>query len=87
MDSSAADKDNGISILAISKVRELHGPCIKVHLVGHYIGGLSIHIALLEGHISASHIASLSCTNSSMFFKLAVSPAFKMWLPLIPASR
>ncbi|PIA59187.1 hypothetical protein AQUCO_00400215v1 [Aquilegia coerulea] len=38
----------------------------------------------MGGHISANHIASLSCTNSSMFFKLTTSSIVKMTLPLIP---
>ncbi|KAF5939818.1 hypothetical protein HYC85_020985 [Camellia sinensis] len=48
--------------------------------------GLAIHLALMGGHVSAAHIASLSCTNSSMFFKLTTSSSVKMWLPLIPVS-
>ncbi|CAK9174906.1 unnamed protein product [Ilex paraguariensis] len=55
---------------AINKILELHGALTKVHVIAHCVGGLSIHIALMGGHVSASQIASLSCTNSSMFFKL-----------------
>ncbi|ESR43391.1 hypothetical protein CICLE_v10011029mg [Citrus x clementina] len=71
---------------AIGKILELHGHNIKVHIVAHCAGGLAIHIALMGGHISATHIASLSCTNSSMFFKLNALATFKMWLPLVPVS-
>ncbi|KAK9921332.1 hypothetical protein M0R45_029845 [Rubus argutus] len=45
-----------------------------------------MHIAVMGGHVSATHIASLSCTNSSMFFKLNAFSRVKMWLPLIPIS-
>lgn len=70
----------------INSIRYLHGPMVKIHVVAHCVGGLAIHMALLGGHVSAAHIASLSCTNSSMFFKLNASSRFKMWLPLIPIS-
>ncbi|KAL8517752.1 hypothetical protein ACS0TY_015827 [Phlomoides rotata] len=69
---------------AISKIIELYGDDIKVHIVAHCVGGLAIHISLMGGHISAKHVASLSCTNSSMFFKLTASSVLKMWLPLVP---
>ncbi|KAJ0972728.1 hypothetical protein J5N97_020687 [Dioscorea zingiberensis] len=67
----------------ITKIQELHGLNSKIHVIAHCIGGLSIHIALLGGHVSAAHIASLSCVNSSMFFKLTTSALVKMRLPLI----
>ncbi|KAF5940564.1 hypothetical protein HYC85_021731 [Camellia sinensis] len=70
----------------INKIRDLHGPLIKIHVVAHCVGGLAIHVALMGGHVSAAHIASLSCTNSSMFFKLTTSSRVKLWLPLIPVS-
>ncbi|KAI7998980.1 Cholesterol oxidase [Camellia lanceoleosa] len=70
----------------INKIRDLHGPLIKIHVVAHCVGGLAIHVALMGGHVSAAHIASLSCTNSSMFSKLTTSSRVKMWLPLIPMS-
>ncbi|XP_077230382.1 uncharacterized protein LOC143866499 [Tasmannia lanceolata] len=70
----------------LAKIFELHGPSAKAHVIAHCVGGLAIHIALLGGHISATHIASLSCTNSSMFFKLTTSSLVKMRLPLIPIS-
>ncbi|KAM7512686.1 hypothetical protein LguiB_011561 [Lonicera macranthoides] len=70
----------------INKILEMNGKSTKVHVVAHCVGGLSIHMALMGGHISATQIASLSCTNSSMFFKLTPSSTFKMWLPLIPMS-
>ncbi|KAL5721197.1 hypothetical protein ACHQM5_013788 [Ranunculus cassubicifolius] len=70
---------------ALKKICELHDPCAKVHVVAHCVGGLAIHIALMGGHVSANHIASLSCTNSSMFFKLTTSSMVKMSLPIIPS--
>ncbi|XP_042050013.1 uncharacterized protein LOC121795536 isoform X3 [Salvia splendens] len=71
---------------AMLKIVELYGESIKVHVVAHCVGGLAIHISIMGGHVSAKHIASLSCTNSSMFFKLTTSASIKMWLPLIPIS-
>ncbi|XXG88455.1 hypothetical protein AAC387_Pa12g0663 [Persea americana] len=71
---------------AFAKICELHGPSTKIHVIAHCVGGLSIHIALLGGHVSANNVASLTCTNSSMFFKLTTSSLFKMRLPLIPIS-
>ncbi|XP_021622108.2 uncharacterized protein LOC110622057 isoform X2 [Manihot esculenta] len=71
---------------AINLILELNGPSTKIHVVAHCVGGLAIHIALMGGHVSATHIASLSCTNSSMFFKLTTLARFKMWLPIIPVS-
>ncbi|KAK0584231.1 hypothetical protein LWI29_009700 [Acer saccharum] len=70
----------------IAKIIELHGQSIKVHVVAHCVGGLAIHMALLGGHVSATRIASLSCTNSSMYFKLNALPMLKMWLPVVPVS-
>lgn len=75
-----------IPFAAINKILEVHGPSAKVHVVAHCVGGSAIHIAIMGGHVSATHIASLSCTNSSMFFKLNAMSTFKMWLPLIPVS-
>ncbi|KAI3678468.1 hypothetical protein L6452_37762 [Arctium lappa] len=69
---------------AIDKILKLNEKSMKVHVVAHCVGGLAIHIAIMGGHVSATRIASLSCTNSSMFFKLTRSSTFKMWLPLIP---
>ncbi|KAK9985861.1 hypothetical protein SO802_030812 [Lithocarpus litseifolius] len=71
---------------AINRILELHGQHIKIHVVAHCVGGLVIHIALMGGHVSATNIASLSCTNTSMFFKLNTLSMFKMWLPLLPVS-
>ncbi|XP_050227475.1 uncharacterized protein LOC126677072 isoform X2 [Mercurialis annua] len=68
----------------VSKILELNGPSTKIHVVAHCAGGLAIHMAIMGGHLSATHIASLSCTNSSMFFKLTTLPKVKMWLPLLP---
>ncbi|WOG89520.1 hypothetical protein DCAR_0208758 [Daucus carota subsp. sativus] len=70
----------------IDKIIELNGRFVKVHVVAHCVGGLAMHIALLGGHLSSSKIASLSCTNSSMFFKLTALPSVKMRLPLLPMS-
>ncbi|KAH6830560.1 hypothetical protein C2S53_010478 [Perilla frutescens var. hirtella] len=71
---------------AMNKIIELYEESIKVHVVAHCVGGLAIHISIMGGHVSARHLASLSCTNSSMFFKLTTSSSIKMWLPLIPMS-
>ncbi|XP_039121514.1 uncharacterized protein LOC120258220 isoform X1 [Dioscorea cayenensis subsp. rotundata] len=71
---------------AITKIQELHGPKTKIHVIAHCVGGLAINIALLGGYVSAAHVASLSCINSSMFFKLTTSALLKMRLPLIPIS-
>ncbi|KAL3536084.1 hypothetical protein ACH5RR_004545 [Cinchona calisaya] len=71
---------------AINKILEFYGESAKVHVVAHCIGGLAIHIALMGGHVSCKKIASISCTNSSMFFKLTTWSKIKLWLPLIPIS-
>ncbi|KAJ4830113.1 hypothetical protein Tsubulata_001322 [Turnera subulata] len=71
---------------AISKIIEQRGPAVKIHVVAHCIGGLAIHMALMGGHVSAANISSLSCTNTSMFFKLNALSKIKMWLPLVPIS-
>ncbi|KZV40453.1 hypothetical protein F511_41770 [Dorcoceras hygrometricum] len=71
---------------AVDKIIQLYGESAKVHIVGHCVGGVAIHIALMGGHVSTKKIASLSCTNSSMFFKLTTSSLVKMWLPLTPIS-
>ncbi|XP_038881939.1 uncharacterized protein LOC120073271 [Benincasa hispida] len=71
---------------AINKILEMDGSCRKVHIVAHCVGGLASHMSLMGGHVSNSCVASLSCTNSSMFFKLTVSSMVKMWLPLVPIS-
>ncbi|RWR72004.1 Glucose-methanol-choline oxidoreductase [Cinnamomum micranthum f. kanehirae] len=71
---------------AIAKVCELHGPSVKIHVIAHCAGGLSIHMALMGGHISPVNIASLSCTNSSMYFKLTKLNLVKLTLPLIHIS-
>ncbi|KAJ8639856.1 hypothetical protein MRB53_016550 [Persea americana] len=68
---------------AFAKIRELHGPSTKVHVIAHCVGGVSVHISLLGGHIYASDIISLSCTNSSMFFKVTPYSLIKMSLPLL----
>lgn len=75
-----------LSAAAMNKIIELYEESIKVHVVAHCVGGLAIHISIMGGHVSSKHIASLSCTNSSMFFKLTASSSIKMWLPLIPVS-
>ncbi|XP_065857543.1 uncharacterized protein [Euphorbia lathyris] len=69
---------------AINKILELHGVSTKIHIIAHCVGGLAIHIALMGGYVKASSIASLTCTNSSMFFKLTTLPRVKMWLSLVP---
>ncbi|KAL7582572.1 uncharacterized protein LOC111882597 isoform X1 [Lactuca sativa] len=69
---------------AIDKILKLNDKSTKIHVIAHCVGGLAIHMAIMGGHVSATRIASLSCTNSSMFFKLTPFSTFKMWLPLIP---
>ncbi|KAL7585591.1 hypothetical protein Lser_V15G42226 [Lactuca serriola] len=69
---------------AIDKILKLNDKSTKIHVVAHCVGGLAIHMAIMGGHVSATRIASLSCTNSSMFFKLTTFSRFKMWLPLLP---
>ncbi|KAK5841674.1 hypothetical protein PVK06_003995 [Gossypium arboreum] len=71
----------------ISKICEFHGPSMKVHVVAHCVGGLAIHIAVMGGHVSPTQIASLCCTNSSMFFKLSTLATVKMWLPLVSPNQ
>ncbi|XP_020579118.1 uncharacterized protein LOC110023847 [Phalaenopsis equestris] len=71
---------------AIAKISEVHGPLSLVHVIAHCVGGLAIHIALMGGHVSASKIASLCCTNSSMYFKLTNYAMVKMRLPLLPVT-
>ncbi|KZV58699.1 hypothetical protein F511_40850 [Dorcoceras hygrometricum] len=70
----------------VDKIIQFYGESAKVQIVGHFVRGVAIHIALMGGHVSTKKIASLSCTNSSMFFKLTTSSLFKMWLPLTPAN-
>ncbi|KAL4558327.1 hypothetical protein LXL04_036525 [Taraxacum kok-saghyz] len=69
---------------AIDKILKVNDKSMKIHVIAHCVGGLAIHIAIMGGHVSASRIASLSCTNSSMFFKLTPFATFKMRLPLLP---
>ncbi|KAL0543664.1 hypothetical protein IC582_018765 [Cucumis melo] len=71
---------------AINKILEMDGSCRKVHVVAHCVGGLASHISLMGGHVSSSCVASLSCTNSSMFFVLTLLSMVKMWLPVVPIS-
>ncbi|KAI3749921.1 hypothetical protein L2E82_20542 [Cichorium intybus] len=71
---------------AIDKILKLNEKSMKIHVVAHCVGGLAIHMAIMGGHVSAARIASLSCTNSSMFFKLTPYSTFKMWLPLLPVN-
>ncbi|XP_057857842.2 uncharacterized protein LOC131066953 [Cryptomeria japonica] len=71
---------------AMARITEIHGPDIKVHVIAHCVGGLAIHMALLGGYISAHNVASLVCTNSSMFFKVTTSAFIKLMLPLMPIS-
>ncbi|KAK8971455.1 hypothetical protein KSP40_PGU019694 [Platanthera guangdongensis] len=59
---------------------------VLIHVIAHCVGGLAVHIALLGGHVSARKIASLSCTSSSMYFKLTKYALVKMKLPLLPVT-
>ncbi|KAK4419409.1 hypothetical protein Salat_2353800 [Sesamum alatum] len=58
---------------AINKIVQFYAEPTKVHVVAHCLGGLATHMSIMRGHVSTKHIASLSCTNSSMFFKLTTS--------------
>ncbi|XXG62627.1 hypothetical protein AAC387_Pa05g0950 [Persea americana] len=69
---------------ALKKIRESHGPSAKVHVIAHCVGGVAFHMAILGGHIYASSLASLSCTNSSMFYRVTAHELLKMRLPIIP---
>ncbi|KAG8376752.1 hypothetical protein BUALT_Bualt09G0096400 [Buddleja alternifolia] len=71
---------------SFKKIIEFYGEPIKVHIVAHCVGGLAVHISIMGGYVLSKNIASLSCTNSSMFFKLTTSSLVKMWLPLVPIS-
>lgn len=71
-------------VLALLKMREVRSSDIdKVHVVAHCVGGLAIHMAILGGFVPASSIASLTCTNSGMFFRVSPLARIKLWLPLI----
>ncbi|XP_031254887.1 uncharacterized protein LOC116112914 [Pistacia vera] len=70
---------------AIAKILELHGKGTKVHVVAHCVGGLAVHMALLGGHVSSTHLASLfaqtlQCSSSSMHW------LHSNVVPLVPAS-
>ncbi|XP_024526945.1 uncharacterized protein LOC112345107 [Selaginella moellendorffii] len=71
---------------AFAKINQVKKKQIAAHVIAHCIGGLSIHMSLMGGHIPPSSIASLVCTNSSMFFNLVPSALVKLTLPLIPIS-
>eukprot|EP01018_Ginkgo_biloba_P020085 Gb_39397 [translate_table: standard] len=71
---------------AFARIVETHEPNVKVHVIAHCVGGLAIHMALLGGHVSVSYVASLSCTNSSMYFDVTTIAYMKLMLPLIPIS-
>ncbi|EPS60968.1 hypothetical protein M569_13832, partial [Genlisea aurea] len=70
----------------IGKMNESYGDSTKIHVIGHCVGGLALHIGLMGGHVSTKRIASLTCSNSSMFYKLTTSSLVKLWVPLLPIS-
>ncbi|KAG8504060.1 hypothetical protein CXB51_002373 [Gossypium anomalum] len=72
-----------VAMLTLLSARSVN---FMVHVVAHRVGGLAIHIAVMGGHVSPTQIASLCCTNSSMFFKLSTLATVKMWLPLVSVS-
>ncbi|MCO5589431.1 hypothetical protein L7F22_043398 [Adiantum nelumboides] len=71
---------------AFSGIAAVRGKQTPVHVVAHCIGGLTIHMALLGGYVPVSSVASLTCTNSSMFFDVTKLALVKLFLPLIPIS-
>ncbi|XP_024542909.1 uncharacterized protein LOC112350638 [Selaginella moellendorffii] len=71
---------------AFAKINQVKKKQVAAHVIAHCIGGLSIHMSLMGGYIPPSSIASLVCTNSSMFFHLVPSALVKLTLPLIPIS-
>ncbi|KAI3837026.1 hypothetical protein MKW98_005359 [Papaver atlanticum] len=50
---------------AISKILELHGDSIKVHVVAHCVGGLALHIALMGDNKSPSSPTKMHCSGYS----------------------
>ncbi|KAI5061106.1 hypothetical protein GOP47_0023611 [Adiantum capillus-veneris] len=71
---------------AFSGIAAVRGKQTPIHVVAHCIGGLTIHMALLGGYVPVSSVASLTCTNSSMFFDVTKLAVVKLFLPLIPIS-
>ncbi|KAH7447450.1 hypothetical protein KP509_01G107600 [Ceratopteris richardii] len=71
---------------AFAGMAELRSKVEPIHVVAHCIGGLIIHMALLGGYVPVSSVASLTCTNSSMFFDVTKLAMVKLFLPLIPVS-
>ncbi|KAI3871972.1 hypothetical protein MKX03_016745 [Papaver bracteatum] len=54
---------------AVSKILELHGNSVKVHVVAHCAGGLAIHIALM-GDYSPAPTPETNCPNHSSVRKM-----------------
>ncbi|KAI5061107.1 hypothetical protein GOP47_0023612 [Adiantum capillus-veneris] len=71
---------------AFSGIAAVRGKQTPIHVVAHCIGGLTIHMALLGGYVPVPSVASLTCTNSSMFFDVTKLAMVKLFLPLIPIS-
>ncbi|KAG6549247.1 hypothetical protein Mapa_009233 [Marchantia paleacea] len=70
----------------VRKIEQVRGNELPIHVVAHCVGGLNIHMAILGGHVHVSKIASLLCTNSSMFFQVTRLAMVKLMLPLMPIS-
>ncbi|MCL7024984.1 hypothetical protein MKW94_011989 [Papaver nudicaule] len=55
---------------AVSKILELHGDSVKVHVVAHCAGGLAIHIALMGVNRSPPSTPETNCPNHSSMRKM-----------------
>ncbi|KAG6549245.1 hypothetical protein Mapa_009231 [Marchantia paleacea] len=71
---------------AMNKIEECRGNKLPIHVIAHCVGGLHIHMAVLGGYVHTSRIASLLCTNTSMFFSVTNLAMAKLILPLMPIS-
>eukprot|EP00270_Netrium_digitus_P013679 TRINITY_DN4573_c0_g1_i1.p1 TRINITY_DN4573_c0_g1~~TRINITY_DN4573_c0_g1_i1.p1 ORF type:complete len:421 (-),score=84.04 TRINITY_DN4573_c0_g1_i1:236-1498(-) len=74
---------------AIAKIAEIQNRKFeeaRVHLLGHCIGGVSIHMTILGGYVPASAVASILCTSSSHFFIVNQLALMKSVLPLMQIS-
>ncbi|BBN09662.1 cholesterol oxidase [Marchantia polymorpha subsp. ruderalis] len=71
---------------AMKKIEDCRGNKLPIHVIAHCVGGLHIHMAVLGGYVPTSRIASLLCTNTSMFFSVTNLAWAKLILPLMPIS-
>lgn len=68
----------------MKKIEDCRGNKLPIHVIAHCVGGLHIHMAVLGGYVPTSRIASLLCTNTSMFFSVTNLAWAKLILPLMP---